>query len=59
MHELSTSQSIAQVVLNKAREQKATKVVCVDIEIGEFSFLNPEQVAFWVKASFEGTPASG
>jgi len=59
MHELSTSQAIAEVVLDKAREQKAAKVLCVDIEIGGLSFLNPEQVAFWVKMSFERTIANG
>ena len=45
--------------MDKAREQKAAKVLCVDIEIGGLSFLNPEQVAFWVKMSFERTLANG
>ena len=55
MHELSTSQAIARIVLDKAREQQATKVLRIDIAIGRLSFLSPEQVAFWVKTSLEGT----
>jgi len=58
MHELAISQQITKVVLNKAREQGAKKVLRVGLEIGELSFLNPEQVEFWVKRSFEQTIAS-
>ena len=59
MHELSTSQAIARIVLNKARDLQATKVLRVEIEIGRLSFLSPEQVVFWVKMSLEGTLAHG
>ena len=58
MHEFSISHKIAKVVLDKAREQGAKEVLRVEIEIGELSFLNPEQVEFWVKIGFEKTIAS-
>ena len=35
------------------------KVLRIDIEIGRLSFLSPEQVAFWVKTSLEGSLAEG
>jgi len=58
MHEFTTSQSIVNSVLNKAREEEAKKVLLVSIEIGRLTFLNPEQVEFWVKLGFEKTIAS-
>ncbi|MCD6334775.1 MAG: hydrogenase maturation nickel metallochaperone HypA [Candidatus Latescibacteria bacterium] len=57
MHELSTSQAIARIVLDKAKEQRAAKVLRIEVEIGRLSFLSPDQVAFWVKTSLEGTLA--
>ncbi|MFH1006027.1 MAG: hydrogenase/urease maturation nickel metallochaperone HypA [Candidatus Latescibacterota bacterium] len=57
MHELSTSQAIARIVLEKAKEQHALRVQHVDLAIGRLSFLSPDQVVFWVKMSFEGTLA--
>ena len=57
MHEFGVSQEIAKVVLHHAEEQNAAKVLRVEIEIGELSFLNPEQIEFWVKISFEKTIA--
>jgi len=57
MHELSASQAIARIVLHKAKEQQAVKVLRIDIAIGRLSFLSPEQVVFWVKTSLEGTLA--
>jgi len=44
MHELSISQSIAKTVLKKSSEQKAKNILSVEIEIGELTLLNPEQV---------------
>lgn len=58
MHEFSISRAIADVVLDSAREQQAKEVLRVKIEIGRLSFLNPEQVEFWVQVNFEGTIAS-
>jgi len=57
MHELSISQSIAKTVLEKASEQKAKNILSVEIELGELTFLNPEQVEFWLDEIFKKTPA--
>ena len=57
MHELSISQSIAKTVLEKASEQEAKNILSVEIEIGELTFLNPEQVEFWLEEIFKKTPA--
>lgn len=58
MHELSISQEIADFVLGESAKQGAQSVSRVEIEIGRLSFLNPEQVEFWLKLCFENTPAS-
>ncbi len=59
MHEFSIAQAIVNAVLDRAKAEKASRVLYIDLEIGRLSFLNPEQVAFWVKTSFEGTLAGG
>jgi len=53
MHDLSISQAIARTVLKEARDQKAKEILSIEIEIGEFTFLNPEQVRFWLKEIFK------
>jgi len=57
MHDLSVSQAIAGTVLKEAENQKAKEILSIDIEIGELTFLNPEQVKFWLKEIFKGTSA--
>jgi hydrogenase nickel incorporation protein HypA/HybF len=59
MHELSTSEAIAELVLDEAKKRKAQKVLGIQIEIGGLSFLNPEQVKFWLELKFEETIARG
>lgn len=59
MHEASISEKAARIILEKAKQQKAKKVLSADIVIGELSFFNPEQVEFWIKTILEGTLASG
>ncbi|GAH93748.1 unnamed protein product, partial [marine sediment metagenome] len=38
-------------------EQEAKNILSVEIEIGELTFLNPEQVEFWLEEIFKKTPA--
>ena len=59
MHEAATAQALADLVLRKADERKARRVVKVELEIGELSFLELEQLRFWLEANFEGTIAQG
>ena len=56
---MATSQSIAELVLKEAKDREAKRVLKVEIEIGALTFLNPEQVDFWVQMSFQGTLAEG
>ena len=58
MHEVSISHAIADLVLKESEKQEAKKVLLVEIEIGELSLLNPDQIEFWVKLAFERTPAA-
>ncbi len=59
MHEVATSQSLADAVLREAKNRNATRVLRVELEIGELSFLEPEQVGFWVELNLQGTIAEG
>ena len=59
MHELAVSQAIAELVLKEAEKREAKKVLTVEVEIGKLTFLNPDQVSFWVETSFKDTPAEG
>lgn len=57
MHEMSVAQGIARAVLDAANREKAVKVAKVNLQIGEFTFLNPDQVVFWLKELFRDTVA--
>lgn len=56
-HEMSVAESIAVTVLRSARAQSATKVEQISLEIGELTFLNPEQVTFWLRELFKDSEA--
>ncbi|MBA7658915.1 Hydrogenase maturation factor HypA [subsurface metagenome] len=57
MHEMSVAQQIARAVLRAAKREEAVKVDRINIEIGQLTFLNPEQVIFWLAELFKGTEA--
>lgn len=59
MHDISLSQTIVETVLNEARDKKARKVLSLKLEIGELTFVSPEQIRFWLKELFKGTLAQG
>ena len=59
MHELSMAMSILDVILEKAREEEATRIHEITIEIGELLFLNPEQFKFCMELVTEKTLAEG
>ncbi|MGY5855946.1 MAG: hydrogenase maturation nickel metallochaperone HypA [Candidatus Thorarchaeota archaeon] len=46
MHEFSAACSIVETALEAANSNNATKVSIVDVEVGEFTFLVPEQLIF-------------
>ncbi len=57
MHEFSISSEIVKNVLDTARKNKGKKVVSVQLEIGELTLLNVDQVFFWVRELFKGSIA--
>ena len=59
MHEASIAQSIVNAVLQNAQKNNAVRVENVELEVGELTFLNIEQVLFWVQVGFESTIAEG
>jgi len=59
VHEVAASQSLADAVLHEARQRDAARVVRVEVEVGELSFLEPEQMAYWAEMCFQGTVAEG
>jgi hydrogenase nickel incorporation protein HypA/HybF len=46
LHEFSAACSIVDTALEAAKSNKATKVSTVNVELGEFTFLVPEQLIF-------------
>jgi hydrogenase nickel incorporation protein HypA/HybF len=46
MHEFSTMQHIVEVVLSETQKHKPIKITCVNLEIGELTFLGIEQLRF-------------
>ncbi|MHA1238343.1 MAG: hydrogenase maturation nickel metallochaperone HypA [Candidatus Odinarchaeia archaeon] len=57
MHEFSTAQAILGTVIEVATRYNASEILEVDLEIGEFTLLNPEQLNFAFKVLSEGTIA--
>jgi len=58
MHETSIAMSIVDTVLAEAKKQEAIKVISVNVEVGELTFLGVDQMEFWVKTNFDGTIAA-
>jgi hydrogenase nickel incorporation protein HypA/HybF len=59
MHEFSVAQEIIRSVIREAQKHDAKRVIKVELEIGEITFLNPEQVTFWVEQGMRGTVGEG
>lgn len=57
MHEFSISSEIVKTVLENVERNEGKKVLSLQLEIGELSLLNVEQVVSWVKELFKGTVA--
>jgi len=59
MHEFSVSSDIVKAVLDTAEKNNGKKVLSVQLEIGELTLLNVEQVTFWIHELFKGSMAEG
>jgi hydrogenase nickel incorporation protein HypA/HybF len=59
MHEFSISNEIVRNILNAARKNNGKKVLSVQLEIGELTLINVEQVTFWIHELIKGSVAEG
>jgi len=59
MHDFSISRAIGQRVVKEAKAIGAKKVIQIEVEIGELTFLNPQQLTFWLNEFFKGTVVQG
>ena len=59
MHEFSIASDIVRNVLDTAEQNKGTKVLSIQLDIGELALLNTEQVTFWVHELLKGSIAEG
>ncbi len=54
MHEYSMTLQIINAIKKEAERHAAVKVLETKLVIGEFTFLNPEQITFWYNTLSEG-----
>ncbi|MCD6590576.1 MAG: hydrogenase maturation nickel metallochaperone HypA [Candidatus Aenigmarchaeota archaeon] len=57
VHEFSMSSEIFRRVMEEAKRKKADKILEIKIVIGELTFLNHDQIKFWIKELSRGTTA--
>jgi hydrogenase nickel incorporation protein HypA/HybF len=57
MHEFSISSEIVRTVLDTAEKNNGKRVLSIQLEIGELTHLNGDQVGFWIKELFKGSVA--
>jgi len=59
VHEGTITTALVKSVLKEADERKAKKVIEVDVDVGQLTFLNPEQVRFWFQILTKDTILEG
>ena len=59
MHEFSISSEIVRTVLDTAKKNHGKRVLSIQLEIGELTLFNVEQVTFWIQELFKGSVAEG
>jgi hydrogenase nickel incorporation protein HypA/HybF len=59
MHEFSAACSIVEAAVNAAETHGAKRVTAVNVEIGEFTFLIPEQLEFNFEIASKNTIIEG
>jgi len=57
MHEYSMMQTVLEAVLNAAKPHKAEEVLEISLEVGELTFLKPEELKFAFSVLSKGTIA--
>ena len=59
MHEMSLAEGMVQILEDNAKTQNFKKVLCVWLEIGQLSHVDPEAITFCFEAVTKGTLAEG
>lgn len=59
MHEFSVAQSIVDTILQVAEANKATRVIGANLEVGEISLVNMNQLNWYIDMLTEETIAKG
>ncbi len=59
MHEFSAALSIVETVVEAAKQNNVVRVTEVNVEVGEFTFLIPEQLAFNFEIASKNTVVDG
>ena len=57
MHEFSIASEIVRTVLDTAEKNNGKKVLSIQLEIGDLTHLNGDQVGFWIKELFKRSVA--
>jgi len=57
MHEFSMAQQIFNIVMKVAKENGVEKILEINLEVGQLTFLNPDQLKFALKVLSEDTIA--
>ena len=59
MHEMSIAASLIEHVLEVGRQQRATRIAEVELQVGVLQLIVPEALELAFSAVTEGTPAEG
>lgn len=59
MHEFLISSEIVKNVLDVAEKDNGKKILSAQLEFGELTLLNLEQVTFWIHELFKGSIVEG
>lgn len=59
MHELGVTENIVSVVVTKAGEEQASKVIKINLVVGELSGFVPDCIQFYFDTVSKGTIAEG
>jgi len=59
MHEFSAALAIVETAVQAAQQNNVSKVTAVNVEVGEFTFLVPEQLIFNFEIASKNTVVEG
>ncbi len=58
MHEIAVTENILAIALERARAAKASRVICINLTLGEFSGLTDESICFYFDTLSENSIAA-